>query len=201
VDAVHNAGNAFFFFLPPLVPAPTTSGTFDSSLEPVVDICEVSQCATSTIATFTSASGPGSETIRVGTDHYLVSWHTDEFALDPAKTYRIRVHVAGTRLGYADVDVVSNGSELRNVQTGEFIGVMNGRMLPIKFRIEGGAVTLASIDVTPDPLTLVPGERIRLSATLRTRDRDLYIMNPDGSGQTLLVVGPVYHPAWSPDGT
>ncbi len=173
VDGAHNRGNAFFFFLPPLVPPPTTSGIFDPALEPIVDICEVSQCATSTIATFTTSSGPGSETVRVGNDHYIVNWHTDEFGLDPAKTYRIRVHVAGTQLGYADVDVVSNGSELRNVDTGEFIGLMNGRTLPIKFRIEEGAVVVALIEVTPPAVAIAPEDNVQVAAVLKNAAGDL----------------------------
>lgn len=58
-----------------------------------VEICESSLCDTSTIASFTTTTGPGSETVRVNDldEYYIVNWHTDEFGLDPAKTYRISI--------------------------------------------------------------------------------------------------------------
>lgn len=64
--------------------------------------------------------------------------------LDPAKTYRIRVFVGAAQLGFADVDVVSSGSQLKNVATDEFIGLVQGKTLPIRFRIEHGAVSVAA---------------------------------------------------------
>jgi murein DD-endopeptidase MepM/ murein hydrolase activator NlpD len=142
-DGAHGEGNARFFFLPPLVAAPSYSGDFDETLSPVVAICVWSGTAcASTLAEFTMTSGPGSESVRMDADaeHYMVNWHTDQFALDPAVSYRARVMVAGTELGHADVDVLSSGKELKNVNTGDYIALVNGRTLPIKFRIEKGAV-------------------------------------------------------------
>ncbi len=42
-DGGHSGGNQHFFFLPPMVqpPLPTFSGTFDASLQPVVEICKL----------------------------------------------------------------------------------------------------------------------------------------------------------------
>lgn len=113
-------------------------------------------------AVYTMTSGQGSEVIRVDpTDqNYIVNWHTDGFALNPNVMYRIRVFVptrtivpgtwntpahvevnpTGREIGYADVDVVSSGSQLRNVATNEYVALLNGRTLPIKFRIEHNAV-------------------------------------------------------------
>jgi hypothetical protein len=145
IDARHGGGNAHFYFLPPLVSAPSTEGVFDPTLEPTVRICEWtgSACAEE-LATYSMVGGSGAETVRLDatSELYLVNWHTDQFALDPAKAYRISVLVAGTELGHADVDVVSTGRELRNVQSGEYVGLVDGRTLPIKFRIEIGAVTV-----------------------------------------------------------
>ena len=139
-DSAHNDGNERFYFLPPLVPQPTFDGVFDGSLAPVVKICEWedTSCAAAPLAVFTSTSGPDSETVRVvpEDEHYIVNWHTDRFDLDTQKLYRIRVFADGIELGYADVDVVNNERELRNVQTDEFIALRDGRTLPIKFRIE-----------------------------------------------------------------
>lgn len=154
-DAVHQSGNEHFFWLPPMVQAPDYAGTFDGSLDPLVQICEWdgSACVLPLVAEFTTTTGPGSGTVRVepADEHYIVNWHTDEFELDPAATYRIMASVDGQELGHADVDVVSNGSQLRNVDTNEYIALKDGRTLPVKFRIEEGAVagsTTFVFDVT-----------------------------------------------------
>lgn len=143
-DAVHEAGNAHFYFLPPLVGDPATTGVFDGSLLPYlsVAVCPWSgnACIEPPVAEFTAEDGTGSEIIRLvpEDEHYIVNWHTEGLA--SSVTYRIRILVAGTELGHADVDVVDNGAGLRNVDTDEYIGLVDGRTLPIKFRIEEGAV-------------------------------------------------------------
>ncbi len=137
-----NGGNAGFFFLPPMVPNPG-EGENDTTASPVVVICEWDGAAcVTTLATFTTdlatttTTQPGnSETVRRSEDHFIVNWHTDAFALDPALTYRISVQVEGVELGFADVDVVESGGQRKDVAEG-FVGVVNGRTLPIKFRVE-----------------------------------------------------------------
>lgn len=163
-DAAHDGVNPDFFFLPPMVPDPSdnSSGNFDAgefnpALAPVVEICELIEvlepditpdtpCAatqpTGFPVVFTTTSGPGSETVRVSLtdEHYVANWHTNEFALSDQRFYRIFVRVGATQLGFADVDVVNSGKDLKNVDTGEFIALLDGRTLPIKFRIENAAL-------------------------------------------------------------
>jgi hypothetical protein len=145
VDAAHDAGVQHFYFLPPMVPTVDAAGVFDATLHPSlhVTVCAVvaGECG-GVIALFSADTGPGSERVRLDAEaeHYSVNWHTNGFDLDALTTYRIEVTVAGTLLGYADVDVVSSGKELKNVDTGEYIALEEGRTLPIKFRIEEGAV-------------------------------------------------------------
>lgn len=149
-DGAHNSGNPDFFFLPPMVGDPSGDanfdpGAFDPNLQPVVVVCALTGTGCgATVAQFSMTSGTGSEQIRVDAvdGYYIVNWHTDAStpALDPALNYRIVVSVGATQLGFADVDVVSSGKELRNVQTGEYIGLKDGRTLPIKFRIEDAAL-------------------------------------------------------------
>lgn len=143
VDAVHSGGNEHFFFLPPMVPAPAFGGVFNATRSPTVEICLVDPDTNACAAhedpiRFTMDAGLGSETVRVSTEdeHYIVNWHTNQFALNSGATYRIRVLEPGP-LGHADV-VVGSNKELKNVDTDEFIGLTNGRTLPIKFRIEEG---------------------------------------------------------------
>lgn len=145
-----NGGNPDFFWLPPLVPNPTGNPDyqpeeFNPDLSPAVQICEGigttgTACDGPEIALFTMTSGPGGEFVRRETDHYHVNWHTDEFNLDATKTYRMRVLIGTTELGFADVDVVSSGKQLKNVNTNEYIGLKDGRTLPVKFSIENAAL-------------------------------------------------------------
>src|SRR5256712_5677666 len=85
---------------------------------------------------------------------YIVNWHTKAFNLNTACTYRIRFLVAGLQLGLADVDVVDNGAQLQRVDTDEFVPLLDDGTLPIKGRVELGAVTFA---VTGDATACRPG--------------------------------------------
>lgn len=77
--------------------------------------------------------------------------------LNTTKIYRVSVYagINGTLLGYADVQPVSSGSGLKNVDTEEYIGLKDGRTLPIKFRIETGIV--GSLTVEPVEAEAEPG--------------------------------------------
>ncbi len=146
-DGAHG-GNQHFFFLPPLVPKPSPTGTFAGSLAPVVQICEWTGtgCVLPPIAEFTTTAGAGSERVRVvpTDEHYIVNWHPDR-GLDPKKTYRIRVLFRiqekvpiEKELGHADVTV-------------------SARTIPIKFRIEEGVFPIGE---------LTPMERAKISPVL-----------------------------------
>lgn len=148
-DGAH-LGNGHFFFLPPMVSNPSYSGTADPNANPGVMICEWngSSCA-AVIAGFSTTEGTGSERILYDAPggFYQVNWHTNtcitgSCTLDPAKTYRLRVLAGAVELGHADLDVVNSGKDLKNVQTNEYIGLVNGRTLPVKFRIEQGAAAI-----------------------------------------------------------
>ncbi|HEU0298951.1 MAG TPA: Ig-like domain-containing protein [Longimicrobium sp.] len=156
-DGAHG-GNPGFHWLPPMVSNPGATGTFDAALSPVVEICALggTSCA-STIATYTTTSGPAGEHVVVkgSESHYLVNWHTRDFDLDSATTYRIRVSVGALELGHADVRIVANGSAAKNVNTAEYIPLVDGRTLPVKFRIDTGIP--AAITVTPATATVEPG--------------------------------------------
>jgi alpha-tubulin suppressor-like RCC1 family protein len=145
-DGAHQ-GNLHFFFLPPLVSAPTFSGSFDPSVSPTVEVCRwsVDTCA-QLIAAYTMVTGPGSETIRLEEGYYVVNWHTDALSLDPAAEYRILVLAGEIELGFVDVAVVSSGKDLKNVRTNEVVALLDGRTLPIKFRIEEGAIDVGGND-------------------------------------------------------
>lgn len=175
-----------FALLPPLAPQRNLPGIFDAGLAPVVEICQWtgSGCAVPVVARFTTTSGQGLETVRIGSpeDHYIVNWHTDQFSLDPAYTYRVRVLLAGNEIGCADVKIVNSGKELKNVDTDQYIGLVNGRTLPIKFWIEkmrrltvGRAGGVEGTPVAQD--TLLPyGTTVRYGFASAPGNEDLAVM-------------------------
>ena len=145
-------GNPHFFFLPPLVGQPTFSGTFNPNLRPVVDICQLVVDASGNplqCDVTTPEINPGTVQLDLIDQQYEVNWHTDQPAVDLTKFYRIQVRGApGAKkvLGFADVAPVARGGQLENVNTGQYIGLVDGRTLPIKFRIEAGAFCTTQAD-------------------------------------------------------
>ncbi len=140
-DGAHD-GNNHFFFLPPLVPRPDYSGTFDGTLSPEVEIVDSSN-SNEPIAHFTMTSGTGSEVIRVvpEEEHYIVNFHLNKFSLIDSHIYRISVVLPDNSqvLGYADI-LIEKGKGVKTVKNEEPIPLVNGKTLPVKFRIEEGAI-------------------------------------------------------------
>ncbi len=140
-DGAHD-GNEHFFFLPPLAPLPDYSGTFDGTLNPEVEIVDSSD-SNAPIAHFSLTSGSGSEVIRVvpEEEHYIVNFHLNKFPLIDSHVYRISVVLPGNGqvLGYADI-LFEEGKCVSQTKNGEPILLINGKTLPIKFRIELGAI-------------------------------------------------------------
>lgn len=147
-------GNDHFFFLPPVVKHVDTAafGEFDGDLAPVVTVNEWSESGGygAEIARFDTVSGSGSERLRVAhapeDEFYIVNWHTgDSDQTVGDAIYRIRVLVDDYLLGYAEVVFVDNGREMKNARTNDLIPLKDGRTLPIKFRIDTGALPGGSL--------------------------------------------------------
>jgi Bacterial Ig domain len=164
-DAAHSGAVPGFYFLPPMVANPSYSGTFDGGLQPTVQICEMAGPACGpVIAQYTTTSGTGGQLVQVSGGSYHVNWHTNQFNLDPAKNYRISVYVGTFLLGFADVDVVSTGKELKNVNTQQYIPLQDDRTLPIKFRIETGIA--GQVIVSPSSASIPIGGTQQFTATV-----------------------------------
>ena len=148
-DGAHD-GNHDFFFLAPLFRNANASpyfeaAAFNPTLRPSVEICELGQPAADGSQECIDGDPlkrfePGDVSVSLTEELYQVNWHTDESDLDVQKLYRISVLIGSRLLGFADVDPVVSGTEIRNVETGENIPLVDGRTLPIKFRIESGAL-------------------------------------------------------------
>ena len=131
-DGAHGGGNAFFFWLPPLVnQQPPAGQMFSRQLSPTITISNL--CSGDVVRTFADSQ------VQVADGQYQANWHTGDDNLDPACTYRIAVQTGARQLGLTDVDVVDDGWELQNVDTGDLIPLLDDRTLPITFFIGVGS--------------------------------------------------------------
>ena len=131
-DANHQDGNAFFVWLPPLLQqqAPAEQ-VFSEQLRPTITISNL--CSGEVIRALSGAD------VQVDDGAYHANWHTPDDNLDPSCTYRIAVQTGSRQLGTVDVDVVDDGRELKNVDTDEYIALLDDSTLPIKFFIGVGS--------------------------------------------------------------
>jgi hypothetical protein len=142
-DGAHDNGNDGFFFLPPMVKEPVSNSKykderFHGAMRAHIDICELNAALACVTGGPFKRFTP--EQIQVADEKYQVSWDTKEKPLVDGKVYRIQVFVGDVRLGYADVQHADRASELKNIDTQELVPLVDGRTLPIKFRIEQGAL-------------------------------------------------------------
>lgn len=74
-------------------------------------------------------------------NHYQVNWQPDSIDFPPGNYYRIRVidNHTGVEWGHADVYLGNTGKEFRGIDATEFVPLLDGRTIPIKFRIDQGA--------------------------------------------------------------
>ena len=132
-----HGGNPHFFFLPPIASTPTPNGPFNPRLGPVVEICSTLEapCATAHVLTTLAP------VLVQDTAQYHVNWDSKPLNLPVGMSVRIVVRVGTTHiLGFADVDLVSNAGG-SNRQASSNLQLVDGQTLPIKFRIEQGALT------------------------------------------------------------
>jgi hypothetical protein len=156
-DASHNAGNPRFYFLPPLVDQPSPTGDPDPSLLPflAVEVCPVTlgECLGDPVTTITATSTPVSNGITVNENaEYVARWKTLGTGLEPGIEYRIKVSAMGLELGH--IDLVAQRMHQQIPVEGTFV---IGRTLPIRFRVERGAVLLPILaEVGPGVQSTLP---------------------------------------------
>jgi len=187
-----------FVFRPPLAPDSSSTRPFDPNLAPFlkVDVVLLDGSGKPTgapVATFTDTpiDGSADETIRVNPadEQYIVNFHTDLYDLAEGSTYRIfvRRECDSAEYGYADLQVFASMKEAKSLTDETIFPLLDGRTVPIKFRIgEGAHPRLGKIAFH----------------SLRDGNYEIYIMNTDGSGQTRLTYDqqPDMYVDWSPDG-
>jgi hypothetical protein len=145
-----HTGNPHFFFLPPLVPSPSYSGTFDSSLLPFLSVeiagpfagdASDASCDAPVQKTYTSANGLS---VDPTTQQYAVGWQTGkDFSIQSGAVYRVCVRLKPTAsanfvLGFRDTKASQGGGSVAE----DPIYLFNtGSNLAIKFRAEEGILT------------------------------------------------------------
>jgi hypothetical protein len=136
IEDGNHGGNAFFYWLAPLVKqeAPA-SQVFSAQISPAITIAITNLCTNSVIRTFAGADVQIDDGAA-----YHANWRTADDMLDESCTYRLTVSAGSERLGVADIDVVDNGRELKNVNTDEYIPLLDDRTLPIKFFVGVGSL-------------------------------------------------------------
>jgi hypothetical protein len=145
LDAAHG-GPAGFYFLAPLVSEPKDTASLDTtqSNNIRVDVCplavdpSVQSCQGPAIPV--SATSP--VFIDLNGNHYQVNWQTDDVTFPPNMYYRVSVVdvATGADWGHVDVYLGSSGQGFHSINTTDFIPLLDGRTVPIKFRIDNGAV-------------------------------------------------------------
>lgn len=158
--------NTDFYWLPPMVDQPDESelGTFDPEAMPTVRIvCWDSDQSTDcdrdeALVEFTLGDG-----LKVEEDHYHASFDVRNAGLetsgdDSYTTYRIEVLTPTLGkfggpfvMGFADFQIGDSGREARNLDTNETIGLIDNRTLPIKFRLDEGALE-QEVRVNTEPM-------------------------------------------------
>lgn len=131
-----------FAFSPPLVAAAATTGTFDATQSPVVTICHLSADACdATVASFATGDKDapnGTITVDAASQQYSVLWSAKDSHLAEGQAYRLAVSVAGTQLG--SIDYMAEHDDGEAVDQSRYLPLVVDRTLPVKFRIEQGAV-------------------------------------------------------------
>jgi len=157
----HIGTSEHVYFLPPIAKSQSFSGSFDPSVPVEIHICEWAggACAEPEMAVYTMSTGRGSEIVRLelGEEQYIVNWHAGKFDLDPSRTYRIRVMADGAELAHADAKVAVTGHDLQELRDQGYVAVGPNQTLPIKVRIENGAmatVQAASAGPGTSPVSL-----------------------------------------------
>jgi len=129
VDGSDPGGRPDFAWRPPIGNT-TIEGSFDGNKHPTVRICvlNVADQACTGADVFTATDVP------VVNANYQVDWTVP---ISPVTHYRIFVQTINPSviLGFADVRTAATSKGLKGNDPNEFVGITDGSILPIKFRI------------------------------------------------------------------
>ncbi len=163
-----------FYFFPPIVPTPAFNGNFNAQLRPTIVVSELPSImvpdpdnpgseisvpddsqpycvamladgSTNIVRTF----APGEIAVDPVAELYSVGWQTGQDNLQSETGYRIctQLQRAGstTPLGYRDVKPEDTNQDNRSTDQSPIYEFNNGSNIPIKFRIEKGALCFQQV--------------------------------------------------------
>src|ERR1041384_7370379 len=164
-DGAHNNGNDDVFFLPPLVSNPNKQPGYGDAFAPGLPVSFRIRNMSVTGTPIVTEFGP--KNVTSSAEIYQANWDTKASNLSPANTYRIEVVINSKTLAFADVKVGANSSDLKNVNTNEFITLVNGSTLPIRVRIEKSwnCVNHNSCVTEVVPPTIPDGQKVVLKSS------------------------------------
>ena len=181
-DAVHQSGVPQFYWLPPTVPnpGPTVTGIFDDDLlggpgtypQLEVRICPpgvTAFCPATGAGSFQSFNGYTSTPISLHeAGNYQLLWNKS--GLGAGNTYRawvlltVAADASPLSLGFADVKVVGTSQALKQIDPMDFVGLVAGNPLYLKFTVRTGVP--GSISLALGSNTLAPGASTTATATV-----------------------------------
>lgn len=151
-----------FTFLAPLNKSGLPTGTLNTALPVIVDVCpSTGDCTDATrLRRFTTA-GSGSRTVRVSDDAsgWIVNWRTGDAPAAAAGTYRIVVSVGTVTLGSTQVRVLPVTTPPGGSKDA-LPAVVLGQTLPIKFWVTQESITATVIGETGGTLQTPDAELV-----------------------------------------
>lgn len=193
VDGNHGGGNTDVFFLPPIVGNPSKATGYGDPFQPGLVVSFVVTDLTTNGVVKTFSNVPFDATAQF----YYANWNTKTTAVDTSHHYRIAVIAGSKNVAHADVVFGANAASLKNVDTNDFITLVDGQTLPIKVRIERGwdclDKTSCVTQVVPttfpstQPVIVTTGGTLPNSIKFTSNSDGLWATKADGSPLT----GPV----------
>lgn len=195
VDGNHG-GNTDVFFLPPIVGNPSKAPGYGDPFQPGLPVSFViTDLQTNGVVKTIPSSNVG---VDLTNQFYTANWKTKDTPIDLTHQYRITVAVGNKALAHADVIFGANASSLKNVDTNDFITLVDGQTLPIKVRIERGwdcqdktsCVTAVVGTTIPSgqTVTVTTGGTLPNSVQFTSTTAGVWATNVDGSPLTVPVV-------------
>lgn len=176
------SGNPDFFFLFPLGHRPRLSANWDvgkakTDKNTRIEICRLTtgsnpQCE-ATIKEFSpdqiTVVNPGAFLSDESNEYefpklepfYRAVWWTHQSNLVADRFYRISVFIGQELLGFVDIDPVRTLSQLLNVDRTKYIGAIAGFPLPIRYRVEDGALCDVNTTCVEQHVTKEQGALVR----------------------------------------
>jgi hypothetical protein len=170
ISDAREGGAAHFYWLPPIAPLTTYSGTFDAAAAPVVSICEWSATGClSPIANYSIGAGADGVQLDLTKERFHVTWDVKASRIKLNAIYRIQVNVAGATLGIADATMAQPGRKGAPLNPVEYVALDRKGALEIAFRIEQTG-RRPTITIPPGALNVPTGQTATFGVSAESPD-------------------------------